>query len=156
MAKVPKPRREGGTTAGPLVSVQTTTSLSFAPDHSARRRPVLTERAPYLTALVVNSCTATAGACAGRGFTMTSRAIFEAPIISPSLFLTGEMVSEIGTGLPRSGEAALRCRWTASSMPLVIKSAPTATTARDIVGIKILFGRGGKIAFLGTIKGHGW
>src|SRR5262245_46974964 len=58
---VPKPLRVGGLTGGPPASVQRSTSCpSSTFDHSTRTCPVVTDRAPYLAALVANSCRATA------------------------------------------------------------------------------------------------
>ena len=66
--RVPKPWRLGGLTGGPPASDQRITSCVSPRDHSTRSRPEGTDRAPYLTAFVVNSCRTIAIVCADFGF----------------------------------------------------------------------------------------
>src|SRR5215471_12477086 len=68
MTRVPKPWCVGGLTEGPCVSVQLKATRPFcACDHSTRTQPSETDKAPYLAALVANSCSVTAIACAVSG-----------------------------------------------------------------------------------------
>ena len=61
MTRMPKPRRVNSLTGGPPVSIQRRTILpSAARDHSTSTLPVGTDNAPYLAALVANSCKVTA------------------------------------------------------------------------------------------------
>jgi uncharacterized protein DUF6894 len=63
ITRVPKPRRVGGSTGGPPVSVQRRTRRpSDGSDHSIRTCASATDRAPCLAALVTSSCRATATA----------------------------------------------------------------------------------------------
>src|SRR6266536_4953276 len=72
ITRVPKPRRVGGLTGGPPVSVQRRTSRpSSVRDHATRTLPSGVDKPPYLAALVASSCRVTAIAWATFGSSKT-------------------------------------------------------------------------------------
>src|ERR1700761_4318908 len=71
----PKPRRDGGETAGPPLSCHRRQSWGCGPSvwyHTTLIRPLSVERAPYFLALVQSSCKAIASetACFGESRTL--------------------------------------------------------------------------------------
>src|SRR5258708_6558530 len=58
MTVLPKPRRFGADTGGPLRSVQLITKVSPSSRQRTSTRPASTDSAPYLPALVASSCNA--------------------------------------------------------------------------------------------------
>src|SRR5690242_17198689 len=65
MRRLPKPLRSGALTLGPPNSIQRSTSCPFSlRDHVNPIWPSALDSAPYLEALVANSCKTTAIACA--------------------------------------------------------------------------------------------
>src|SRR5436305_7984016 len=67
MIRVPKPGDDGAWVAGPPLSVHFSTNWPGLSSQARSTRPDIEDSAPYLAALVTNSCSASASDCAAAG-----------------------------------------------------------------------------------------
>ena len=105
---VPKPLRVGGVTAGPPVSVQRTMNCPISGRvQETPIRPLHTDKAPYLTALVVSSCKTTAIVCAVLGSSLSAGPSIATRVPSPLAVggeFFGDKIMQFGTGPARLNE----------------------------------------------------